>query len=414
MNDLQEELRPFCDAEIPAAMKRLAADALFIPAAHYVFPNLTPEQAREKILKVNTVYDFQMSWMYYFNKRVIDTTIDKFTSSCDSEFDPSAACLFFSNHRDIILDSSLLQMILVEKGMPTSAITYGNNLIVNQFASDIARSNKMYKVVRDANKRELLLHSRLLSEYLHNSVAQGQSCWIAQRSGRTKDGIDATSPALVKMLSLSTPVHTLSELVDSYYNLHIVPVSVSYEYESCDFLKAQELYHKTMTEHYVKTGDEDMGSMLSGITQWKGNVHIHLGAPLTKEEISAVAAKTSCLMGEAAHQDNSPNAGGSDGADGAVNSAFFNTFCQMLSTHIDSRILKNVKLFPFHFIAHDLRSGTREFKDFYSDAQKECFCKRMEEGTNLSGQLGPMAHTFFLDIYANPVDSAISAGAKLR
>ncbi len=396
MNNLKDELRPYVDAEIPQAMKRLAEDPLFVPAARYVFPSLSAELAREKLLEISTVKDFQMTWMYSFNKRVIDSTIDVFSSSCDVEPEPGKGYLYFSNHRDIILDSSLLQMILVEKGLPTSAITYGNNLVVNQFAADIARSNKMYKVVRDTNRKELLLHSRLLSEFLHGSVSKGQSCWIAQRSGRTKDGRDTTNPALVKMLSLNTRVSTVASLVDSYEALHLLPVSVSYQYESCDFLKAQEQYHKTQTANYMKSTNEDMASMLCGITQWKGNVHIHLGTPVAKDTLWRLVREVGRSQGSV------PDA---VEPDAPVNSAFFNTFCQLLSEELDAQIHRNFKLFPYNYVAHDLRSGSRRYGDFYTPVQKEVFSKRMDAGTPLSGKLSAPAKACFLDIYANPVDS---------
>ncbi|HPU83672.1 MAG TPA: acyltransferase, partial [Bacteroidales bacterium] len=253
IEDFPEHLRPYTDEQIPAAMQRIAAHRYFPDVAAMIFPGITPAEAISKVLEVKTVYQFQMEWMYAFNKRVIESTMESFTYDFSPGIRPDVGYLYISNHRDIILDTSLLQMIFVDQGLPTSMITYGDNLIVNQLADDLARSNKMFKVVRQGNKRELFKNSVLLSEFLRSCIRQGDSCWIAQRNGRTKDGLDKTAPALVKMMGMSgmrgaaatsdgvAAGGGLNELVENYAALNIVPVAISYEYESCDFLKTKEL-----------------------------------------------------------------------------------------------------------------------------------------------------------------------------
>ncbi len=378
-DNIIDGLRPYSDNEIPAAMERLASHEYFVYAAHFIFPNMTLSQAREKILKVRTVRDFQMEWMYHFNRRVIETTMEKFSFRFDSPLMPCKGYLFISNHRDIVLDSSLLQMVLADNGYDTSYITYGDNLIINRLAEDIARSNKMFKVVRQGNKRDLFNHSVILSRFMREKIQENQSCWIAQRSGRTKNGNDSTSHALVKMFSMSGPQ---DDLIANYEALHIVPVSVSYEYEPCDYLKTGEITARMETEEYEKRQGEDLNSILTGITQWKGNVHIHFGTPLTREDLQPYAALDK------------------------------NAFCSQVCGLIDRQIVANYKLYPSNYVAFDLQEGTPRFKDFYTLQQKEAFLARMEK-LKVSVP-GDKASGVYLGIYANPVKAAMELSAVGR
>lgn len=375
-DNIIDGLRPYSDNEIPAAMERLASHEYFVYAAQFIFPNMTLSLAREKILQVRTVRDFQMEWMYHFNRRVIEATMEKFSFRFDSPLTPGKGYLFISNHRDIVLDSSLLQMVLADNGYDTSYITYGDNLIINRLAEDIARSNKMFKVVRQGNKRDLFNHSVILSRFMREKIWENQSCWIAQRSGRTKDGSDSTSHALVKMFSMSGQQ---DDLISNYEALHIVPVSVSYEYEPCDYLKTSEITTRMETEEYEKHKGEDLNSILTGITQWKGNVHIHIGTPLTREDLQPYAALDK------------------------------NAFCSQVCGLIDRQIVANYKLYPSNYVAFDLQEGTPRFKNFYTPQQKEAFLARLEKlKVAVPGDKAPGV---YLGIYANPVKAAMELSA---
>ena len=379
IEDFPEDLRPYTDREIPGAMQRIAAHKYFPQVASVIFPGISPEEAVRKILTVKTVIQFQMEWMYAFNQQVIQNTMEKFTYHFSPRIKQGTGYTFVSNHRDIILDSSLLQMVLVFNHMPTSMITYGDNLLVNRLAEDIARSNKMFKVVRRGNKRELFKNSHILSEFIRTCVREGDSCWIAQRNGRTKDGLDKTSQALVKMMAMSG---SRKDPVENYASLHIVPVSISYEYEPCDFLKAGELLAGLDGLPYTKEEGEDLNSMLTGVTQWKGNVHIHVGDPLTQDDLAPL-------------RHNDP-AG----------------FSARLCTLLDSRINTGYKCFPSNYIAHDLLHGTSANSERYSPQDKDAFIRRLDK---LAGShVQEKAREIYLRIYANPVqnlrDSAPFAG----
>ena len=439
IEDFPEHLRPYTDEQIPAAMQRIAAHRYFPDVAAMIFPGITPAEAIRKVLEVKTVHQFQMEWMYAFNKRVIDSTMESFTYHFSPGIRPDVGYLYISNHRDIILDTSLLQMVFVDQGLPTSMITYGDNLIVNQLADDLARSNKMFKVVRQGNKRELFKNSVLLSEFLRSCIRQGDSCWIAQRNGRTKDGLDKTAPALVKMMGMSgmrgaagdanaadgriaagdaaAAGGGLNDLVKNYAALNIVPVAISYEYESCDFLKTKELLAAQNApdgKTYIKDEDEDLISMITGISQWKGEVHIHVCDPLTREELEACVesaghSTSEHLQSGSSEPFSSKLTGCGAGRHGGQD---VNAFATNLCALIDSKIRHNYKCFPSNYIAYDMLHGSSTHKNQYTDQDKAAFLKRLEAlpqkvfGSNADEALPEVlkeAQHIFLKIYANPV-----------
>jgi len=419
-------------------MHRIAGHRYFPDVAAMIFPGISPEEAIRKVLEVKTVYQFQMEWMYAFNNRVIESTMESFTYDFSPGIRPDKGYLYISNHRDIILDTSLLQMAFVYQGLPTSMITYGDNLIVNQLADDLARSNKMFKVVRKGNKRELFKNSALLSEFLRSCIRQGNSCWIAQRNGRTKDGLDKTASALVKMMGMSgmrasgdsiaaggaiAAGDRLKDLVENYASLNIVPVAISYEYEPCDFLKTKELlaaHNAPGDKPYEKDEDEDLNSIITGITQWKGNVHIHVCDPLTREELQACAecpGHSSGLGHGPGERIQSGDQRMKSSGTGRHGTQDFNAFAANLCALIDNKIRQGYKCFPSNYIAYDLLHGTSTHKEQYTDQDKAAFLKRLESlpemvfGSN-SDKLLPevlkAAQHIFLKIYANPRSAAHS------
>lgn len=393
IEDFPEHLRPYTDKEIPGAMQRIAAHRYFPLVAGIIFPGITPEEAISKILKIKTVFQFQMEWMYAFNERIIRATLEQFTYNFSPEIKRDKGYLYISNHRDIILDSSLLQMVFVYNNLPTSMITYGDNLIINKLAEDIARANKMFKVVRKGSKRKLFKNSLILSEFIRSSVQEGNSCWIAQRNGRTKDGIDKTSQALVKMMAMSG---SRKDPVDNYASLNIVPVTMSYEYESCDYLKTRELLALADGDPYEKEEGEDLNSILTGISQYKGRVHINVGDPIAREDLEPYR--------------------GDD----------FATFSGRVCDLIDAQITRNYQYFPSNYLAYDMLHGTTRFSDHYTSEYKAAFIKRMEKLFLDSGSDTPFreylpktgiytdtlspaelrkAREIFLGIYAHPLEA---------
>lgn len=373
MMDKFEDLRPYYDSEIQPAMQRIA-DSPYLPVmAKFVFPDREVPEVRELLLKIRTVEDFQFQVMYYFNKTIIDQSIDKFSYSGVDQLDPAKSYLFVSNHRDIVLDSSLLQYLFYENGLRTTEITFGSNLMISQLVIDIGKSNKMFKVIRGGSIRDFYNNSMHLSEYIRHTITEKkESVWIAQRNGRTKNGNDATDQGIIKMFCMSGA----ADLLRSTDELQIVPIAVSYEIEPCDAFKTKELYLSRDGKPYVKKEDEDFWSILTGLTQYKGNVHFSICEPLHHEELALIAK-------------NYPN-----------------EFHKRIALLIDRRIYGNYKLYENNYIAHDIRSGKNAYRTHYSAEAKEQFIERKKQILNQIEGDKALLDALFLGIYANPVDKS--------
>ena len=365
-----DDIRPYWDEEIPAAMQRIVSDPYFPPVAQYVYPHNTIDEVKDILTGCRNIYEFQTTVMKQVNEQVIERTTDGLTYGGMELLDTSKRYLLISNHRDIVLDSCLLMYIMHYNGHRIGEITFGSNLMKGQMVIDIGKSNKMFRVERGGNPRQMYLNSLHLSDYIRYAITEKQeSVWIAQRNGRTKDGIDRTDQGLIKMLSMSGGKDRVKALAD----LNIAPVSVSYEWESCDILKALELYASRDGKPYVKKPGEDLNSILTGITQPKGRVHIQICEPLTADDLNAIPADY-------------------------VDAQFRHSVAEIM----DKRICGGYRLFPNAYIAHDIRSGKREYSDRYTQEQYDAFVTHMKELDKY--QADDILKDIFLGIYANPVD----------
>ena len=299
-----EAIRPFRDEELPGAVARLLADDEFLDlVVRYRFP-VAPAFARPllrwatvrwidaRARRYHTIDAFQVSLESWFD-RMIETTTDGFTWSGTKGLRRDGAHLFVSNHRDIAMDSAFMNVALHAEGLGTSRIAVGDNLLKKDFATTLMRLNKSFVVRRSVKGlREQLAAFTLTSRYLHHSIGEGVSVWIAQREGRAKDGRDVTEPAIVKMFHVSQRKSGRS-FQEVIAGLHLVPVAISYELDPCDTLKARELAVRETTGDYEKPDDEDLKSIVRGITGEKGRVHLHFGQELRTppEDADAVAAE---------------------------------------------------------------------------------------------------------------------------
>lgn len=373
--DRFEEIRPYYNEEIPSAMARIAECELFPLLSSYVFPNRNINDVREQIKGIKSIYQFQHEVMSVVNEQVIKRSMTKFTYNGIDRLSPDKRYLFVSNHRDIMLDSSLLQYILHINGHETSEITFGANLMCHPLVIDIGKSNKMFKVVRGGNIKDFYKYSLLNSEYIRYAITQKkQSVWIAQRNGRTKDGIDHTEPGLIRMFASSLQENKLKALAD----LNIVPISISYEWETCDILKALELYESRFRK-YVKKPGEDLNSILTGIVADKGHVHIEICEPLGIDELQLYDSLTK------------------------------QEYVKAIAKMIDRRINSSYYLHPNNYVAFDIRYGTTKYEDRYSQQEKEKFCERVRELSNYEGCELDVLSDIFLGIYANPITSRSNA-----
>ncbi len=358
-------------------MRRIAESEHLLAIAAFVFPGRSADQVRGLLRSITTTEEFQAGVMVHFNDQVICRSIRNFTCSGLERLDPKENCLFVSNHRDIVLDSSLLQQQLLRNSFRTTEITFGNNLMSSQLIVDIGRSNKMFKVTRDGNPRDLYNATMLLSEYIRHTITRkGESVWIAQRGGRTKDGNDATDTGIVKMLCMSGE----SDPVAALCPLGIVPVAVSYQWEPCELFKVRELLVSQSVNIYTKAPGEDQASVLAGIIEFKGDVHVSVCPPVTCDELRAISAP-GISQGE---------------------------FHKRVSRLIDSRIHAGYRLFDTNYAAHDLRAGSDRWgaAGYYSSECREALTERMEGIVSATGG-GTRAREIVLGIYANPVDNSL-------
>ena len=368
------DIAPFTAEDAAAALSRLANHPNVPWISKYIFRDQPETYLRDILRKIHTVDDFQKQVMSFAIEWVITHSVHNFSYDGLSKLESiPGKYLAMSNHRDIILDPAFLQIILHRNNLPTTQICVGDNLLSHKSVELLIRSNRMIKVIRGISARELYLSSQHLSEYIRQTITSGESSvWIAQRQGRTKDGMDVTEQGLLKMFDMSGT----KDFVQNFLELNIVPLSISYEYEPCDILKAREVMI-SRRQKYVKTENEDLQSIMVGIRQPKGNVHLNFGDPLTEAEIR-----------EAAECDK-------------------NDRYQRIRHAIDRRIIQGYRLWKTNYLAYDLMNGTKKYADRYSEDDEKAFKEYMQrQMAYAEPELDRKELSdIFLHIYGNPVAS---------
>lgn len=369
-------IRPFYDEEVPAAIERLVSYPAFTMVSKYLFPEKSVDDVAGMLRGIRTIPDYQVGFMQPTVESVLGKTVESFTLSGLESLDPSQKYLYLSNHRDIALDATFLTYFIYQYGFSTPEISFGANLMEDNFVVDFGRLNKMFRVERPstlASPRDLLATSQKLSDYIRFTLLEKkESVWIAQRNGRTKDGNDTTDQGIIKMFAMSHP----QDKIDALSDLNIVPVAISYEWEPCDILKTLELY-ESESHTYVKKPGEDLNSILTGIVQQKGRVHMAFCDPVTRNDLLEF--------------------------DSLVKSRYNHEVAGL----VDRRIHAAYKLWPNNFIAHDLRFGRSRFSDRYTEGQKQAFVKKLKGLDKYEAYDTDMLKDIFLSIYSNPVDNAL-------
>ena len=283
-----DAIRPYRDEEIRKVLERLLIDREFINSiANFFHPRLSSfipplmrwlarSKLRSQLKNVYDVRSMQDVIAEYMDKMIHDTTT-KLTHSGMENLEKGRNYLFISNHRDITMDPAFVNYMLYHAGYETLQIAIGDNLLKKPFVTDLMRLNKSFIVQRSLKGRELLQALKTLSEYIHHCIHSGQNVWIAQREGRAKDGIDKTDPALLKMLAMGRRELSLG---DSLSELHLVPVAISYEFDACDILKAEELHAIEKDGSFTKNEQTDIHSIVTGMIGFKGHVHVGFGSEL--------------------------------------------------------------------------------------------------------------------------------------
>ena len=366
------DIAPFTDEEAAAALSRLANHPNVPWISKYIFRDQPETYLRDILRKIHTVDDFQKQVMSFAIEWVITHSVHNFSYDGLSKLESiPGKYLAMSNHRDIILDPAFLQIILHRNNLPTTQICVGDNLLSHKSVELLIRSNRMIKVIRGISARELYLSSQHLSEYIRQTITSGESSvWIAQRQGRTKDGMDVTEQGLLKMFDMSGT----KDFVQNFLELNIVPISISYEYEPCDILKAREVLI-SRTQKYVKTENEDLHSIMIGIKQKKGNVHLNFGTPLNDDEICAASL---CDK---------------------------NDRYQLIRQALDKRIIGGYRLWNTNYIAYDLFNKSFKYAGKYTPEEADAFKAYTEYQLD---QVEPTLdrdalRDIFLRIYGNPV-----------
>ncbi|MBS1536016.1 MAG: 1-acyl-sn-glycerol-3-phosphate acyltransferase [Bacteroidetes bacterium] len=364
-----DAIRPFYDAEVNEALRASVNHPMMKALMNFTFPDQADEVWKEQLLKTHSIRDFQCNFIYQSLQKVLEKTSDGLTTSGFEKLEKNTAYLFISNHRDIILDTSLLNGALFEHGLVMTASAIGDNLVRKSFLKTLSKLNRNFVVQRGLPPRELLESSKLMSEYIRQLLRrENRSVWIAQREGRTKDGNDATHSGVLKMLAMGSDE---ANLMDYFRKIKVVPVSISYEYDPTDALKMPQLMAAANNEIYIKEKNEDFMTLLSGIMGQKKRIHIHIGDVL-KTEIDQIEREN----------DNT------------------NKQIQALAQAIDDSILCSYKLWPTNYIAYDLLYKTNEYAAHYTENEKQLFERRLDIKID---QNNPVLWEGFLSMYANPV-----------
>ena len=373
-----DSIRPFEPEELPEVFDRLVANDQFRQVAGVVFPDIPFDLLAQKMKACKTNLDFQFAFCYTFLERLLA----KASRGCD--FDASALDLtrrytFVSNHRDIVLDSALLDKLLVDAGCKTTCeIAIGDNLLSLPWVKDLVRVNKSFIVERSLPMRQMLVASKRMAEYMHLVIAvKHDNVWIAQREGRAKDSDDRTQEAIIKMMAMGGE----GSAIERIKALHIVPLAISYEFDPCDFLKAREYQLKRDVEGWKKGPMDDVVSMQTGIMGYKGRIH-YQAAPCIDAWL--------------------------DTLDADMPKAEF--FCAV-AAHIDREIFKGYRLYPNNFVALDELEGTTAHADRYTPADKaqfDAYIAQQLGRIDINGKDEAFLRERMLTMYANPARNQLA------
>ena len=374
-----DEIRPYTPEELPAVFKELLADPSFQKAVATVMPDVPIDGVALLLQQCKTNLDVQKNICYKLLKGIIANHSDGVTMDPAALQNHNCRYTFISNHRDIVLDSGFLSVMLIEMGFPTTVeIAIGDNLLIYPWIKKFVRVNKSFIVQRALTMRQMLESSALMSRYIHFAVTQKQeNIWIAQREGRAKDSNDRTQESVLKMLAMGGS----GDVIDCLKELNLMPLSISYEYDPCDYLKAQEMQLKRDIEGYKKTQQDDLINMQTGLFGYKGKVHFH-PATCINEEIEALR--------------------------GLPKTEIFTQIARIIDKHIHS----NYRLYPGNYVALDLMNHTEQYTAQYTAEEKERFEKYLQEQIGkieIPSKDESFLRECILKMYANPVINYLKA-----
>ncbi|CDD05903.1 MAG: 1-acyl-sn-glycerol-3-phosphate acyltransferase [Prevotella pectinovora] len=375
---IYDDIRPFDPEELPAAFERLLSDAQFQQVLGYLYPGVPLEAVKTKMMACKTNLEFQLAFCYGFLKDLMAKASKGFDMNVEA-VDVTKRYTFVSNHRDIVLDSALLDVLLYDAGFNTTCeIAIGDNLLSLPWVKDLVRLNKSFIVQRSLSPREFLMASKKMAEYMHYVVGEkNDNIWIAQREGRAKDSNDRTQPSILKMMAMGGE----GSPVDRLRQLHIVPLAISYEYDPCDFLKAAEFQLRRDVPGWKKTALDDVNSMRTGIMGYKGGVHYHCAPCIDGflDNLSPDIPKTKVF--------------------------------DVIAEHIDKEIFRNYRLYPSNYIALDMLEGNEAHAGRYTAEDKAVFEKYLQgqiARIDIPNKDEAFLRERMLTMYANPARNSLA------
>ncbi|MDR2854341.1 MAG: 1-acyl-sn-glycerol-3-phosphate acyltransferase [Prevotellaceae bacterium] len=375
-----DEIRSFRDEEIPHIIETLLEEKQFLNVLSTVFPLVPKNVLKEKFGTVRTVKQFQYEWDYPLLKSWEDTKTSGIELRGVENIDTSKSYVFISNHRDILLDAAFLCIKLMEKNLDTVEIAIGDNLLIFPWIKDLVRINKSFIVRRGLNIKDLLLASKELSAYIrHDITERGQSVWLAQREGRAKNSDDRTQESILKMLNMSGE----GDFVSNLQTLNICPLTISYEYDPCDYLKASELQQRRDNPDYHKSPKDDMRNMETGALGYKGKVVYQLSGDISAD----LDALKDLQLSK-------------------------NEQITYIAESIDKKIHKNYEIYPNNKIAYDLLLKVKKFENEYTLQQKldfERYVQLQIQKIDLPNKDENFLSTKLLEMYANPLINKLKA-----
>jgi len=378
-----DDIRPYDDSQFKEKIAQLVREPGFEHAVRWVMPDVDYGEFVRNLLTVETQMDFQLKVMGPFLELLVARTTHGLSMDGVENYLPGAAHVFITNHRDIVLDASFLNLCFIREGLPLTQVAIGNNLLIYDWITDLVKLNRSFIVKRDTRVREALEAAKHLSAYIHRTVAiDRQSVWIAQREGRAKDSSDHTQESVMKMLALDGGDDVCSNLME----LNIMPVSISYEYDPNDYLKVREFLLRRRDPDFRKTQRDDLFSMETGLLQQKGRVHFHLGACIN----SNLAASVGASKADSLHM-----------------------ACDVL----DRAIHSGYRIYPCNYIAYDELEGTDVYADHYSAGDMEVFNRYIAsqlakvDVDGITSEEQAFMRTMMLTMYANPLKNKLAAAA---
>lgn len=367
-----DEIRPYAPEELPQIFEELIADPEFRYVMEYAFKGVPFEHIAGQMRASKDNLEFQKALVYPFVQGVIKKLSNGLTASIENK-EEMAKSLCISNHRDIIMDSALLDMVFVDAIGNTVEIAIGDNLLIRPWIKKLVRVNRSFIVQRSASIREMLASSKRLSSYMHYTITERQQpIWLAQREGRAKDSNDRTQEGLIKMLSM----YSSGDIIDALKVLNIAPTTISYEYDPCDYLKAKEFQQKRDNPEWKKAPQDDLINMKTGMFGYKGCIHYHIAACIN-DEIDAIDRS----LGK-------------------------NEKTAAVARIIDRHIHRNYKFWPINYYFYELLTGDTRFADKYTAEEKgklDAYLQGQIEKVDLPNRDDEFCRGKILEMYANPV-----------